>query len=358
MIVRGLDVERFKAKDAKKARAAKGTLSLDKSAGGWLLGPWWDAFFVANVAWPLILLLQVGEGFSWGGREGVQFWQIYFLTTPHRWITLVLVFFDGSRMRASGGLFFAIAAAVVALCLGVQVTTGTLMCLLTIDYVWNAWHFASQHHGVYRIYARRAGGISTGETPVAPGALVGTAHPTFEKWVMRGMLLYVILRVAGATWPYARVEQVLAAVDWVAMGAAGWLLVREVTLPRRFLPRRLYLLSMLGLYVALLLAVHYRQPAMVLSLATASAVFHATEYLALVTWSVREREGALPGGRGLLSYLAGRWAVVLVMFLVVLGAGGWLLQQHLLKPWLTLNVIVAFLHYAYDGLIWRRGAAA
>jgi hypothetical protein len=115
---------------------------------------------------------------------------------------------------------------------------------------------------------------------------------------------------------------------------------------------------MLGLYVSLLLAVHYRQPALVLSLATASAVFHATEYLALVTWSVREREGELPGGRGLLSYLAGRWAVMLMMFLVVLGAGGWLLQQHLLKPWLTLNVIVAFLHYAYDGLIWRRRAAA
>ena len=32
-----------------------------------------------------------------------------------------------------------------------------------------------------------------------------------------------------------------------------------------------------------------------------------------------------------------------------------LLQRHLLQPWLLLNVIVAFLHYAYDGLILRRG---
>jgi hypothetical protein len=26
--------------------------------------------------------------------------------------------------------------------------------------------------------------------------------------------------------------------------------------------------------------------------------------------------------------------------------------------WLFLNVVVAFLHYAYDGLIWRRRAAS
>ena len=41
--------------------------------------------------------------------------------------------------------------------------------------------------------------------------------------------------------------------------------------------------------------------------------------------------------------------------MLVLGSFGWLLQKHLLEPWLLLNVIVAFLHYAYDGLIWRRG---
>ena len=324
-----------------------------KAVSGWLLGPWYDALLIANVGWPLLLLLQWGEGFD--GREGVQFWQIYFLTTPHRWITLGLVFFDRQRMRERGGLFLAIAAVVVVLCLGTQLTTGTLMCLLTIDYVWNAWHFASQHHGVYRIYSR---------LEVGGDDLVGIAHPTrgrglvIEKWGMRLMLLYVILRVAGATWSYPRVEQALARLDWVAIGAAAWLAVREVVQARRLAPRSLYLGSMLGLYVGLLLAVHFRQPGLVLSLATASAVFHATEYLALVTWSVRKREGALPGGYGLLSFLAGRWAVVLVVFVVVLGMGGWLMQLHLLKAWLTLNVIVAFLHYAYDGLLWRRGGGA
>jgi hypothetical protein len=45
--------------------------------------------------------------------------------------------------------------------------------------------------------------------------------------------------------------------------------------------------------------------------------------------------------------------MALMIFVMVLGSAGWLLDQHLLKPWLLVNVIVAFLHYAYDGLIWR-----
>jgi hypothetical protein len=62
---------------------------------GWLVGPWFDALFVANVAWPLVVLAQVGEGF--GGRDGVSFWQVYWVTTPHRWITLLIVFLDRGR---------------------------------------------------------------------------------------------------------------------------------------------------------------------------------------------------------------------------------------------------------------------
>jgi hypothetical protein len=117
--------------------------------------------------------------------------------------------------------------------------------------------------------------------------------------------------------------------------------------------RTLYLLSVCGLYLALLWAVHARRPALVLALATASALFHAIEYLSLVAWSVNRRHAAAGGRLGLLGYLAPRWTLALGVFLLVLGAGGWLLDQYLLEVWLTINVIVAFLHYAYDGMIWR-----
>ena len=124
------------------------------SAQGWLFGPWTDLLFVANIAWPAIILLMV-----WGGLDmhlRVSFWQIYFVTTPHRWITLAVVFCDRDRFRERSPAFMGVAVAIAAICLGVCASTGTLTCLLAIDYAWNAWHFAAQHHGIFRIYGRVA----------------------------------------------------------------------------------------------------------------------------------------------------------------------------------------------------------
>lgn len=315
----------------------------------WLLGAGYDALLIANVAWPLLLLMQVGEGFA--GREGLQFWQVYFLSTPHRWITLGLVFLDREQFRQRGGLFVLIAAAVVLACLCIRASTGTLLCLLAVDYLWNAWHFASQHHGIYRLYDRRADALSPSAAPTAAGR-------TIEKWTMRLLLLYVIVRVAGTTWRYERLEQSLLWADWLACAAAVWLIARDLWQLRPSQPRRLYLLSMLALYLSLLAAVHWNWPAAVLSLATASAVFHATEYLTLVTWSVQQREAKLGRRLGVLAHLAPRWGLGLAVFLLLLGTGGWLMENHWAQSWLLLNVIVAFLHYAYDGLIWRSSAAA
>jgi hypothetical protein len=79
--------------------------------------------------------------------------------------------------------------------------------------------------------------------------------------------------------------------------------------------------------------------------------------LALVSWSVRKRHAAVGDRMGVLGYLVPRWGLALTVFVIVLGAGGWFMDQRYLEAWLTINVVVAFLHYAYDGLIWRRRAA-
>lgn len=311
---------------------------------GWLVGPWFDALLVANVAWPLLLLAQVGHGFD--GRAGVQFWQVYYVTTPHRWITLVLVFLDRERFQERKGLFLGLAACFAALCVGVRLTTGTLTCLLAIDYVWNAWHFAAQHHGIYHIYGRMT------EPTRATGL-------TFEKWSMRLFLLYVVLRVAGGTWSNPPLEQWLRMIDWGVVVIPAWLIFHDIARGRRGSAGRLtYLLSVSLLYLSLLWAVHTRRPALVLSLATASALFHALEYLTIVSWSVQRRHIAAGDRMGLLGYLAPRWAIALGIFVLVLGAAGWLMDQHLLHVWLLINVIVAFMHYAYDGLIWRHRPSA
>ncbi len=311
------------------------------TADNWLVGPWFDSLLIANVAWPLLVLVQWDAFFD--SSAGLQFWQLYYITTPHRWITLGLVFLDRERFRHRAVLFLGIAAIVVLVCLGVRFSTGTLTCLLAIDYVWNAWHFAAQHHGIHRIYERRSG--------------VQESFPSLQKWTLRGVLLYVILRVASATWADASFDPWLRTADWLVP------LVFAALLIAHFRPARdemrggtTYLLSVTALYLALVAAVHTRNLPLVLALATASALFHAIEYLALVTWSVGQRHAGLGNRMGLMSHLAARWGLALGTFVVILGAGGWLLDQRYVEAWLTINVIVAFLHYAYDGLIWRRRA--
>ena len=311
---------------------------------GWLVSPWFDVLFIANVAWPLVVLLQQGEGFS--GRSGVQFWQIYFVTTPHRWITLLLVFLDSERFNERRATFLWLAACVVALCLGVRLTTGALTCLLAIDYVWNAWHFAAQHHGIYRIYCRL-------------GVRTPAAGLTCEKWGMRGFLLYVALRIVSATWSEMTREVWLCRGDWIMMTIPVWLMIRGTMQARAGgLGRLVYLTSIIVLYSSLLWAVHTRRLGLVLSLATASALFHAIEYLSVVSWSVRQRHAALRSRMGFLGYLAPRWGIALAVFVLILGSAGWFMDQGYLESWLTINVVVAFLHYAYDGLIWHRRSAS
>jgi hypothetical protein len=316
----------------------------DRPARRWLVGPWFDALFVANAAWPLFVLAQADDGFS--GKAGLQFWQLYYVTTPHRWITLLIVFLDRGRLSERLGTFMALAAAALVFCLGVRLTTGALTCLLAIDYVWNAWHFAAQHHGIYRIYGRLGG-------PAAP------PPSGSEKVVMRGFLLYVILRVATATWPSSAWQRAFGASDVAVALLPAWLIGRELLCSGFRLPGRLaYLISVSALYLALLGAVHQQRHGLVLALATASALFHAIEYLTLVSWSVRGRHAADGEKMGLLGVLVPRWGIALGVFVVVLGAGGWLMDQWFIELWLFLNVVAAFLHYAYDGLIWRQRAAS
>ena len=127
-------------------------------ATGWIVAPWIDLLFLANLAWPALLLLE-----GWGGldaHDGLQFWQVYFVTTPHRWITLALVFVDRRQFVQRPLTYVGLACVVTILCLTVRATTGTLTCLLAIDYAWNAWHFAAQHHGIYLSRQRSPRGLS------------------------------------------------------------------------------------------------------------------------------------------------------------------------------------------------------
>lgn len=327
------------------ASASRTTDASDRIAGTraetrqWILSRACDAFFIANIFWPMILLLQFAPGFE--GRSGIQFWQLYFITTPHRWSTLLIVLLDQERFQQRKKAFIAVAVVIVVVCLGVRMTTGALTCLLAVDYLWNAWHFAAQHHGIYRIYGR-LGSDST------------SSRDRPEKWLFRGFLLYVIFRTASAATAPGAIDVWLSRTDWISLLIPVWLVSRELkSLNQGFGGRGLYLISLLSLYVSLLWAVNTHRPGIVLSLATASAWFHASEYLAIIGWHVQRRANSSTERNVLLQWIAPRWGLTLLMYAIVLGSGSVLMDRDVPELWLLVNVIVAFLHYTYDGMIWK-----
>jgi hypothetical protein len=115
-----------------------------------------------------------------------------------------------------------------------------------------------------------------------------------------------------------------------------------------------YLLSVMLLYSLFLLALRQQWAGLVVVLAVAGSLFHAVEYLAIVSHYAMRRQRI--GSDGLFRQLARNWVLYLVLYLVVLGSiasfmvgtTGWLHQA-----WLGVNVWMAFVHYAFDGMIWK-----
>ena len=277
-----------------------------RPARPWVFSPSLDLLFLANLTWPLVVLAALGGAAlsSWEGSPVVHslyFWQIYFLSTPHRWITLGLVFLDEDRFQQRPKTFVGLALFFILVITAVVMGTGGTILLVAIDYFWNAWHFAAQHSGISRIYARAA-------RPEEK------SRGLWEKFALRTFVLFAIFRAgAAACAPYclgpefARHTGALLFTDASAFMAGlgtfnaiseSWLDAVVLVLPFlllageliRFRPsaigRLAYLGSVIAAYTALLLAVHFHQVMLTLAVALSIALFHATEYLAIVSWAV------------------------------------------------------------------------
>ncbi|MEJ7639265.1 MAG: hypothetical protein WKF75_15140 [Singulisphaera sp.] len=324
------------SRSAKAPAAPPATESGPGHPGGWIVSPAFDLLLVANLGWPLLLL----PGLSGRNETAVDFWQVYFVTLPHRWITLVLVALDPDRRERRGVRLVAIAAAMMALVAGVWLGTAAFTCLAVVDYVWNAWHFAAQHAGVLRIYGRKVGG--------------GPAW--MERYGIRFFVTYAVLRTAGWTTGWLETSDssrdVLRAVDLLALAVPTTLAVAALCgVTRARAGKTVYTLSVCALYGGLLLSLSNRASAWVVPLATASGLFHATEYLAVVTHYARRRRNVGAGGPSDGSRACGSVPGHLRGGAGVDGglAGG----GPAFEFWLGLNLWAAAVHYAFDGMIWK-----
>jgi hypothetical protein len=306
---------------------------------GWIRSAWFDLLFISNLGWVLLLI----PGFSDSNGTVVDFWQIYFLTLPHRWLTFFLVAIDPDRRSNLAFSLVGLALFFAALVVGLFLGSEAFLCLGVVDYIWNGWHFASQHSGVLRIYSKKSGG--------------GVA--LLERWGIRLMITYVILRTANrmiySSWLPGIPNDILDGLDAVALLFAvglAWSNVTPWNLQR--LPKLIYLLSVLSLYSGYLLSFRASNTNWILCFATAASLFHAVEYLGIVSHYAMRRTTS--GSAGWMRIISAYWPLILVCFILLLGSfslwvNSWSVE--LATMWQGLNLWAAFTHYAWDGMIWK-----
>jgi hypothetical protein len=306
----------------------------------WIISPAFDLCFVINLWWLLALLpqsLSAGVNLS----APVEFWQIYFLTAPHRWITLFLVAADPDRREGRTWLFVLLTVIAAIVVVGAWIGLGSFSCLILADFVWNAWHFASQHGGILRIYGRMGGG----------------GRPVLERWGFRLFVTYIALRTAGwlTGWTEhsARARSTMNTLDYVILVLPALLvLVELLDQPWRRRGKVAYLVSVVSMYVVLLFAIragdHYR----VIAMSAASSAFHAVEYMAIVTFYAWRRQEA-GSQAGLFRRMTGQWLRILAIYMITLGLISQYTDRNMKQLYMGLNLWAAFLHYAFDGMIWK-----
>jgi hypothetical protein len=115
-----------------------------------------------------------------------------------------------------------------------------------------------------------------------------------------------------------------------------------------------YLASVCLLYTGFILSLRFGWGSLVVVFAAAGSMFHAVEYLAVVTHYAWRRESV--GSPGRFRALARYWLLFLGLYALALGAVGvWMSRPDsgLVVAWQGLNLWAAFVHYAFDGMIWK-----
>lgn len=305
----------------------------------WVISPGFDLLFLINIWW-LIALLPTTRAMGITLSTPLDFWQVYFLTTPHRWLTLLLVATDPDRRRGQERWFVGIAGAAAAAVLVGWLWRGAFDCLILADFVWNAWHFASQHGGILRIYGRMAGG----------------GRPRLETRAFRVFVTYTALRTAGAltgwTEDIAIARTTMLTLDYLVLVLPVLLVGLELAnQPWQRPGKVLYLVSVVSMYTVLLWAIRTGQHQRVVAMAVATAAFHAVEYLAIVTFYAWRRQEL--GSDAPFRRMARQWLHVLLFYVVFVGLASEWADRHWKDFFVGLNLWAAFLHYAYDGMIWK-----
>jgi hypothetical protein len=265
----------------------------------------------------------------------------------HRHYTFVLVYGEPEEFEKRKALYISlpIIAALVAFAF---IYSKSFPVLLTISVLWTMYHSVGQKYGITRIYARKAG---YGEAWIEKGlifswffyvvfAIAEKEAATLSQFdagrVILASLGDVLKYMTALSYPILAVALVFVA-----------LFVRQEyeNRHRMSVAKVLYVLSILLLY-----AVFFR------SLVIGYVVFgfsHALEYIALVNIFVKTKYARRPEAQSLLARASRRWWLSSSLFAIGVVAVCAVAQLRYEQALGIYIVGSGFLHFIYDGLIWK-----
>ena len=308
-----------------------------------MVSPLWDLAFVINVPWVLVVMAHLL--FLDGWFPDVDNFRYLFLTLPHRFITLALVFLDRDKFFTRPVMFVSLPLGFTALILllgllgtGVFLGTSTMICFLTIDYLWNTYHFAAQHYGVTRIYARKA----------------GSGQPKLEKTIIISTITWCLLRAPNWTLFDGQAQILFTVVDFIAVPALLSLVVAEIFAGIPSVPKLWYVMSVVLLYGGVIVAPYIGLESARHGLLIAASFFHSVEYLAIVHVYMKGKLNRGGFRAGPFRMAAPIWSKVIVPYALVVGTLALIGMDAIPREiWMPFLAVASLCHYAYDGMIWK-----
>ena len=183
---------------------------------------------------------------------------------------------------------------------------------------------------------------------------VGGGRPRLENITIRILVCYTAIRLVADGWLLERplAQTVVRSADLLVLAFTAFLMgIEWINRPHTRPGKVIYLSSVCALYAGLIMALRHHHHALIAPLVVASAAFHAVEYMAIVTFYAWRRAGH--GSASLFQRMARNWLAILAAFVIIWGLFSTFATNQFHQLWFGLNLWAAFMHYAYDGLIWK-----
>jgi hypothetical protein len=308
----------------------------------WIQNSWADTIFY-SFGWIVIftLLLMFQNNYAWIILVVLMFNYV------HRHYTFALVYGENEEFNRRRLIYIALPISAIIVTF-IFIKYDSFKILLTISIIWTMYHTVAQKYGLTRIYSRKAG---YGEARTELGVIYSWFVFLFFFLAVKDQQIVERYRagrvILGFFGEYMQYVQVIA---YVAMAVCIYFTVRYIYIEIRnrhqiSIPKNIYVISIILLFSIFLY-----------SLVIGYIVFafsHALEYIAFVNFFVSAKYKKRPEHKSLLARASKKLWIYSTLFAIIVILASLYGRQWNMRALEIYIVGSSFLHFIYDGMIWK-----